>query len=179
MFGNVPGSQPADFNISLVKLASGPQGCRLVGAAEFPQRDPSDASKNWDLYSKFIEDQMPITTEGKAPGQILFSVPEGLATGDYGIVLRPAVKTKTFSSAEIVSSALSGLISNCKSLPRLTKHQRRGNLHLELHLSFAARDSSATGDKGPPIAMQSLFRGMRGLRVLASVWTPCSCDERQ
>ncbi len=109
-FSAVPGASTDDFEPTIVKLTPAQNSYRLVGATEGKQDASSDAAADWQVYSHFVEDRVPVKVEKIASGKYRLAAAAPLLPGDYGIVLRPVSKTKKFSGGDVARDQGDGML---------------------------------------------------------------------
>jgi hypothetical protein len=103
-----------DFEPCIVKLTPtpAPNVWRLVGASRGKDDATSSSAVDWQVYSNFLEDRVPIRLEKTSPGVFEISVTATLEGGEYGIALRPVSKNLKFSGADIARNQGNGKVFN-------------------------------------------------------------------
>ncbi|MGH9519256.1 MAG: hypothetical protein ACRD2D_06380, partial [Terriglobales bacterium] len=110
-FDRAPGIQPDDFIPEIVKLTpAASNNCRLVGATSGKQDARSHASADWEIYSGFVEDSVPVILRRLQPGQYQATPQSPLIPGEYAVVLRPVSKKEKFSGADVARAQGPGLL---------------------------------------------------------------------
>lgn len=107
-YGEIPGVDPDEYEPFVVRLVQTRENWRLVGAKK---ADP-DAYKShkWDTYSDFVEERIPMRSEKLGRGRFLITLERALEGGEYGVVLRPIVRSKIFSGEDIANRKNSGVL---------------------------------------------------------------------
>jgi hypothetical protein len=103
-----------DFEPCIVKLTPtpAPNIWRLVGASRGKEDATSSSAVDWQVYSNFLEDRVPIQLKKTSPGVFDISVTAPLEAGEYGIALRPVSKNLKFSGADIARNQGNGKVFN-------------------------------------------------------------------
>lgn len=109
-FARTPGINPVDFAPEIVALTPAQNTCRLVGATRGKQDARSRDAADWQIYSGFVEDRVPVTLRQTAPGQYNLSPQAPLLPGEYAVVLRPISTKQKFSGAEVARGQGAGLM---------------------------------------------------------------------
>ncbi len=109
---DVPGVNADDYEPAILKLTPAQSSVRLLGATQGKQDASSNAAADWQVYSNFLEDRVPIQTQKQASGQYRIVPTSPLLPGEYGVALRPISKSKQFSGAEIMRGQGDGMIFN-------------------------------------------------------------------
>lgn len=99
-FAGIIGVNPDEFEPAVVQLTPS-NNFRLVGATRGKAEAASSPTVDWQVYSQFVEDRVPVQSQKVGPGQYQFAVTSPLAPGEYAVVLRPISKTKQFSGTAI------------------------------------------------------------------------------
>lgn len=111
-FAKAPGVNPDEFAPEIVKLTPAQNTCRLVGATQGKEDARSDNAADWEIYSAFIEDRVPVNLERISSGDYNISPQSPLLPGEYAVVLRPMVKDKKFSGGDVARGQRAGLMFN-------------------------------------------------------------------
>lgn len=111
-FGNVPGVNPDEYAPVLLKLATGSNNLRLVGATQAKQDEFQSSSMDWEVYSSFVEDRVAAQATRVASGDYTLQTSSALPPGEYGIALRPVSKDKKFSGSAVSQNSGDGLLFN-------------------------------------------------------------------
>lgn len=108
VYGEIPGVDPDEYEPFIVRLIQTRENWRLVGAKK---ADP-DAYRqnNWDIYSDFVEERIPMRSAKRGRGRYLLTLENRLEGGEYGVVLRPVVKSKIFSGDDIANRKNAGIL---------------------------------------------------------------------
>jgi hypothetical protein len=109
---DVPGVNADDYEPAILKLTPAQNSARLLGATQGKQDARSNAAADWQVYSNFLEDRVPIQTQKQASGQYRIVPTSPLLPGEYGVALRPISKSKQFSGADIMRGQGDGMIFN-------------------------------------------------------------------
>jgi hypothetical protein len=108
VYGEIPGIDPDEYEPFLVRLVQTRENWRLVGAKK---DDPAAyKSKKWDAYSDFMEERIPIRSNRLGRGRFSITLERPLEGGEYGVVLRPVLKSKVFSGEDIANRERSGIL---------------------------------------------------------------------
>ncbi len=111
-FAGVSGVNSDEYEPAIVKLTSTRNNWRLVGATQGKENARSSSALDWQVYSDFVEDRVPVQSRKLGPGQYEISPTGTLAPGEYGVVLRPLSKAKNFSGSDVAGNLGDGLIFN-------------------------------------------------------------------
>ncbi len=111
-FAKAPGVNSDDFAPQIVKLTPAQNSCRLVGAAQGKEDARTDSAVDWDIYSGFVEDSVPVKLERIAQGNYNASPQSPLVPGEYAVVLRPVSKSMKVSGADVARGQGPGLMFN-------------------------------------------------------------------
>jgi len=111
-FAKAPGVNPDEFAPEIVKLTPAQNMCRLVGATQGKEDARSDNTADWEIYSAFIEDRVPVNLEQISAGDYNVSPQTPLLPGEYAVVLRPIAKDKKFSGGDVARGQGGGLMFN-------------------------------------------------------------------
>ncbi len=111
-FAGIPGVNPEEYQPVLVKLVPTQSNWRLVGATQAKSDAQESALADWEVYSSFIEQGVPVQAKKVTAGQYQVSPASALAPGEYGLVLRPMAKNKKFSGNDIAKNQGEGLLFN-------------------------------------------------------------------
>lgn len=109
-FANAPGLNPDEFVPEIVRLTPAQNTCRLVGATRGKEDARSQEAADWEVYSSFVEDRVPVALQKSAPGEFQLSPQSPLYPGEYAVVLRPVSKNQKFSGGEIARDQGAGLV---------------------------------------------------------------------
>ena len=109
-FSRVPTVNAADYEPAIVKLTPAQNTCRIVGATEGKEDARSSPAADWQIYSKFLEERVPVKSEKLEPGKYKISPSSELFPGEYALVLRPVSKTKPFSGGDVARAQGDGLM---------------------------------------------------------------------
>jgi hypothetical protein len=107
-YGEIPGVDPDEYEPFVVRLVQTRENWRLVGAKK---ADPDAYKSNkWETYSDFVEDRIPMRSERLGRGRFMITLEKPLEGGEYGVVLRPTVRSKIFSGDDIANRKNSGVL---------------------------------------------------------------------
>jgi hypothetical protein len=108
VYGDIPGTDPEEYEPFVVRLAQTRENWRLVGA----KKDDPEAyrSKKWSAYTDFMEERTPTRSNRLGRGRFLITLERPLEAGEYGVVLRPVLKTKIFAGEDIANRERSGIL---------------------------------------------------------------------
>jgi CHAT domain-containing protein len=107
-YGEIPGVDPDEYEPFVVRLVQTRENWRLVGAKK---ADPDAYKSNkWDTYTDFLEERVPIRSEKLGRGRFLITLERALEGGEYGVVLRPILRSKIFSGEDIANRKNSGVL---------------------------------------------------------------------
>lgn len=109
-FSSMMGVNPSDFEPAIVKLTPAQNSYRIVGATQGKEDAQSNNAADWDIYSSFLEDKVPVNPKKLKPGTYEVSPASALLPGEYAIVLRPVSKTKKFSGGEVARAQGDGFM---------------------------------------------------------------------
>jgi hypothetical protein len=109
-FSNAPAVNANDFAPEIVKLTPAQNTCRLVGATQGKEDARSHDAADWEVYSSFVEDRVPVTLQKSAAGKYHMTPQSPLYPGEYGVVLRPISKNEKFSGGDVERGQGSGII---------------------------------------------------------------------
>lgn len=109
-FSRVLGATPDDYQPMIVKLTPAQNTCRIIGATEAKADASSSPGADWQIYSHFLEEPVPIQAEKLGTGKYKVSAKSELAPGEYGLVLRPISKSKKFSGGDVARAQGDGLM---------------------------------------------------------------------
>jgi hypothetical protein len=65
---------------------------------------------DWQIYSKFLEERVPLKTERIDAGKYKIAPASELFAGEYAVVLRPISKSKAFSGGDVARAQGDGLM---------------------------------------------------------------------
>ncbi len=109
-FSRTLGVKPDDFAPTIVKLTPAQNTCRIVGATQGKADARSTPAADWQVYSHFLEERVPVQSQKEASGKYKISPASELAPGEYGVVLRPVSKAKNFSGGDVARAQGDGLM---------------------------------------------------------------------
>lgn len=109
-FSNVLGVKPDDYTPAIVKLTPAQNTCRIVGATQGKADARSSPAADWQIYSSFLEERVTAQAEKLATGKYKITPSSELASGQYGVVLRPISKTKNYSGGDVARGQGDGLM---------------------------------------------------------------------
>ena len=109
-YANVMGANPDDFEPTIVKLTPAQNSFRIVGATQGKEDATSNSSADWEMYSSFLEDRVPVNAQKLKIGSYKLAATSPLAPGEYAVVLRPLSKTKKFSGGDVARGQGDGLM---------------------------------------------------------------------
>jgi hypothetical protein len=111
-FTGIPGINEEEYEPALVKLSPTSNNWRLVGASQGKADTMQDSSANWEVYSSYVEERVPVKANKLAAGHVQMSPASPLTAGQYGVVLRPRSKSKRFAGTDVANNQGEGLIFN-------------------------------------------------------------------
>jgi hypothetical protein len=109
-FANAPGVTADEYEPTIVKLTPAQNTCRIVGATEGKEDARASAAADWEVYSAFLEERVPISAEKSKPGEYKVTPRSPLLPGEYAVVLRPVSKSKKFSGGDVARAQGDGFI---------------------------------------------------------------------
>jgi hypothetical protein len=109
-FSRALGVTPDDYAPAIVKLTQAQNTCRILGATQGKADASSSPAADWQIYSNFLEERVNAQVQKLAPGKYKISPASELATGKYGVVLRPVSKSKNFSGGDVARGQGDGLM---------------------------------------------------------------------
>lgn len=109
-FASAPGVNPEEFAPEIVKLTPAQNTCRLVGATRGKQDARSHEAADWEIYSSFVEDRVPVNLQKTAAGEYQVTPQSPLYPGEYAVVLRPISKNEKFSGGDIARGQGAGMM---------------------------------------------------------------------
>jgi hypothetical protein len=109
-YANVMGANPDDFEPTIVKLTPAQNSFRIVGATQGKEDATSNSSADWEMYSSFLEDRVPVNAQKLKTGSYKLAAVSPLAPGEYAVVLRPLSKSKKFSGGDVARGQGDGLM---------------------------------------------------------------------
>lgn len=109
-FSRVIGVAADDYQPAIVKLTPAQNTCRIVGATQGKEDARSSPAADWQIYSHFLEERVPMKNQKLGPGKFKVSGASELAPGEYAVVLRPVAKSKSFSGGDVVRAQGDGLM---------------------------------------------------------------------
>ena len=111
-FTGIPGINEEEYEPAIVKLTPTSNNWRLVGASQGKADTMQDSSANWEVYSSYVEEKVPVSANKLAAGHVQISPVSPLGAGQYGVVLRPRNKSKRFAGADVANNQGEGLVFN-------------------------------------------------------------------
>jgi hypothetical protein len=111
-FTGIPGINEEEYEPAIVKLTPTSNNWRLVGASQGKADTMQDSSANWEVYSSYVEEKVPVRANKLGSGHVQISPASPLSAGQYGVVLRPRSKSKRFAGADVANNQGEGLIFN-------------------------------------------------------------------
>jgi hypothetical protein len=113
-FAGMMNLNPDDFEPAIVKLTptTSQPAWRLVGATQGKEDVSSKSAMDWQVYSSFLEDQVPVRRTRHSAGNYEIAVTSPLEPGEYGVVLRPVSRSFRFSGADIARNQGAGKAFN-------------------------------------------------------------------
>jgi len=109
-FSRTLGVSVDDYEPAIVKLTPAQNTCRIVGATQGKADVRSSPAADWQMYSHFLEERVPVHTEKGGAGKYSVSPASGLQPGEYAVVLRPISKEKKFSGGDVARAQGDGLM---------------------------------------------------------------------
>jgi hypothetical protein len=109
-FSNAAAVNPDDFEPAIVKLTPAQNTCRIIGATQGKLDASASVAADWQVYSSFLEERVPLNSQKLKPGQYKISPKSALSPGEYGVVLRPISKSKKFSGGDVTRAQGEGLL---------------------------------------------------------------------
>jgi hypothetical protein len=109
-FSRVLGVTPDDYTPAIVQLTPAQNTCRIIGATQGKADARSSPAADWQIYSNFLEERVNSQVQKLAPGKYKISPSSELAAGEYGVVLRPVSKSKSFSGGDVARGQGDGLL---------------------------------------------------------------------
>jgi len=109
-FANAPGVNPDEFAPEIVRLTPAQNTCRLAGATQGKQDAASHEAADWEIYSSFVEDRVPVKLQKAAAGEYTISPQSPLYPGEYAVVLRPVSKHEKVSGGDVARAQGPGLM---------------------------------------------------------------------
>jgi hypothetical protein len=109
-FSRTPGINAADYEPAIVKLTPAQNTCRIVGATEGKEDARSSPAADWQVYSHFLEERVPVKSEKLEAGKYKISPAAELFFGEYAVVLRPISRSKKFSGGDVARAQGDGLM---------------------------------------------------------------------
>ena len=101
---------PDDFEPVLLKLTPAQNTCRIVGATQGKQDSDASPAADWEIYSHFMEERVPVNAQKLSPGKYQLAPAAELEPGEYAVALRPISKTKKFAGSDIARAQGEGLV---------------------------------------------------------------------
>ncbi len=109
-YSNTPGVNPDDFEPAVVKLTPSQNAIRIVGATQGKADAQSSPAADWQIYSNFLEERVPLNVQKTKPGMYQISAKSGLFPGEYAVVLRPVSKAMKFSGGDVARAQGDGFM---------------------------------------------------------------------
>jgi hypothetical protein len=109
-FSRAMGVNPEEYEPAIVKLTPAQNTCRIVGATQGKADARSTPAADWQMYSHFLQEPVAVAPQKLASGKYKIAANSELAPGEYGIVLRPISKSKTFSGGDVARAQGDGLM---------------------------------------------------------------------
>jgi hypothetical protein len=109
-YSTTPGVNPDDFEPAIVKLTPSQNAIRIVGATQGKADAQSSPAADWQIYTNFLEERVPLNLQKTKPGMYQISAKSGLFPGEYAVVLRPVSKTMKFSGGDVARAQGDGLM---------------------------------------------------------------------
>lgn len=109
-FSSVLGTNPDEFEPEIVKLTPAQNTCRIVGATQGKEDASSSPAADWQIYNGFLEERVPLNAHKTGRGQYQISPSSPLLPGEYGVVLRPVLKSKKFSGGDVARNQGDGMM---------------------------------------------------------------------
>jgi hypothetical protein len=107
---NTMGVNAEDFEPAIVKLTPAQNSFRIVGATQGKEDAQSNSAADWEIYSSFLEDRVPVTAQKVKSGVYRVTPSSPLLPGEYAVVLRPVSKSKKFSGGDVARAQGDGLM---------------------------------------------------------------------
>jgi hypothetical protein len=108
----VAGINAEEFVPLLVRLVPARNDWRLVGATQGREDAAQSMASDWEIYSAFLEEKIPVTARKVAAGRFEVTPAGALTAGEYALVLRPVAKNKKFAGASVTAGQGEGQIFN-------------------------------------------------------------------
>ena len=80
------GVNPDDFEPAIVKLTPAQNAIRIVGATQGKADAQSSPAADWQIYSNFLEERVPLNLQKAKSGMYQISAKSGLFPGEYAVV---------------------------------------------------------------------------------------------
>jgi hypothetical protein len=109
-FSRTPGVHPDEYQPEIVKLTPAQNSCRIVGATQGKANASASPAADWEVFSHYLEEPVPLSLQKVAPGKYTVAVASELLPGEYGLVIRPVSKDKKFSGGEVARAQGDGLM---------------------------------------------------------------------
>ena len=109
-FSGIPGVNEDEYEPQIVKLTPTTNNWRLVGASQGKADAMQDSSANWEAYSSYVEEKVPVSANKLGRGHVQISPASPLSPGQYGVVLRPRSKSKRFAGTDVANDQGEGLM---------------------------------------------------------------------
>jgi hypothetical protein len=109
-FSRTPGVSADDYEPAIVKLTPAQNACRIIGATQGKADASSSPAADWQIYSHFLEERVAATPQKLGSGKYKLTASTELMPGEYGLVIRPVSKSKTFSGGDVARAQGDGLM---------------------------------------------------------------------
>ena len=109
-FSGIPGVNEDEYEPQIVKLTPTTNNWRLVAASQGKADAMQDSSANWEAYSSYVEEKVPVSANKLGRGHVQISPASPLSPGQYGVVLRPRSKSKRFAGTDVANDQGEGLM---------------------------------------------------------------------
>lgn len=109
-FIGAPGINPDEYEPALVKLTPAQNTCRIVGATHGKEDAQASAAADWEVYSSFLEERVPVVADKIKVGEYKLKSRSPLLPGEYAVVLRPISKSKKFSGGDVARGQGDGFV---------------------------------------------------------------------
>ncbi len=110
VFSGIAGVNEEEYEPQIVKLTPTTNNWRLVGASQGKADAMQDSSANWEAYSSYVEEKVPVSANKLGSGHVQISPASPLSAGQYGVVLRPRSKSKRFAGTDVANDQGEGLM---------------------------------------------------------------------
>jgi len=109
-YASTMGVNPDDFEPAIVKLTPAQNTCRIVGATQGKEDAQSNSAADWQVYSSFLEERVPVNAQKMKAGTYKVTPASSLMPGEYAVVLRPVSKSMKFSGGDVARGQGNGLL---------------------------------------------------------------------